>query len=101
MVHDGLWNVYNDYHMGNTGENIAEKYHITREEQDEHALNSHRMALNAIQQRRFKDQIVPVELPSKKKSAAPVGFTKDEGPREDTTVEVLRELYQPSRRMVP
>ena len=45
MVHDGLWDVYNDYHMGNTGENVAEKYHITREEQDEYALNSHRKAL--------------------------------------------------------
>src|SRR5579864_7474310 len=41
MVHDGLWDVYNDYHMGNTGENVAEKYHVTREEQDEYALNSH------------------------------------------------------------
>jgi acetyl-CoA C-acetyltransferase len=92
MVHDGLWDVYNDYHMGNTGENVAEKYHITREEQDEYALNSHRKALSAIQECRFKDQIVPVELPSKKKGAPPVWFTKDEGPREDTTVEVLRGL---------
>jgi acetyl-CoA C-acetyltransferase len=92
MVHDGLWDVYNDYHMGNTGENVAEKYHITREEQDEYALNSHRKALSAIRECRFKDQIVPVELPSKKKGAEPVWFTKDEGPREDTTVEVLRGL---------
>ena len=44
MVHDGLWDIYNDYHMGNTGENVAEKYHITREEQDEYAVNSHRKA---------------------------------------------------------
>ncbi len=85
MVHDGLWDVYNDYHMGNTGENVAEKYDITREEQDEYALNSHRKALAAIKECRFKDQIVPVELPAKKKGAAPELFTKDESPREDTT----------------
>jgi len=92
MVHDGLWDVYNDYHMGNTGENVAEKYHITREEQDKYALNSHRKALSAINECRFKDQIVPLELPSKKKGAAPVLFAKDEGPREDTTIEALRGL---------
>jgi acetyl-CoA C-acetyltransferase len=92
MVHDGLWDVYNDYHMGNTGENVAEKYKITREEQDEYALNSHRKALSAIKECRFKDQIVPVELPSNKKGAPPVLFTKDESPREDTTVEALRSL---------
>src|SRR5512146_3396904 len=50
MVHDGLWDVYNDYHMGNTGENVAEKYHITRDEQDENALNSHRKAVSAIKE---------------------------------------------------
>jgi len=92
MVHDGLWDVYNDYHMGNTGENVAEKYHITREEQDEYAVNSHRKAVSAINECRFKDQIVPVELPAKKKGAPPAFFTRDEGPREDTTVEVLRGL---------
>lgn len=92
MVHDGLWDKYNDYHMGNTGENVAEKYGITREEQDEYAFNSHRKALAAIKECRFKDQIVPVELPTKKKGAAPELFTKDESPREDTTVEVLRGL---------
>ena len=92
MVHDGLWDVYNDYHMGNTGENVAEKYHITREEQDKYALNSHRKALSAINECRFKDQIVPLELPSKKKGAAPALFAKDEGPREDTTIEALRGL---------
>ena len=51
MVHDGLWDVYNDYHMGITGENVAEKYGITREEQDEFALNSHRKAVSAINRR--------------------------------------------------
>jgi acetyl-CoA C-acetyltransferase len=92
MVHDGLWDVYNDYHMGITGENVAEKYGITREEQDEFAVNSHRKAVSAIKECRFKAQIVPVEIPAKKKSAAPVIFDKDEGPREETTIEILRAL---------
>src|ERR1700726_1103866 len=92
MVHDGLWDIYNDYHMGITGENVAEKYGITREEQDQFALNSHRKALSAIKECRFKSQIVPVEIPAKKKGAPPTIFDKDESPREDTTIEVLRSL---------
>src|SRR5215470_6106463 len=92
MVHDGLWDIYNDYHMGMTGENVAEKYGITRDEQDQFALNSHRKAVAAIKECRMSSQIVPVELPSKKKGAAPVIFDKDESPREDTTIEVLRSL---------
>jgi acetyl-CoA C-acetyltransferase len=92
MVHDGLWDIYNDYHMGITGENVAEKYRITREEQDEFALNSHRKAVAAIKECRFKSQIAPVELPARKKGAAPVIFDKDESPREDTTIEILRAL---------
>src|SRR5271170_6074848 len=92
MVHDGLWDIYNDYHMGVTGENVAEKYGITREEQDEFAVNSHRKAVAAQKECRFKAQIVPVEIPAKKKGAPPVIFDKDEGPREDTTIEVLRSL---------
>ena len=92
MVNDGLWDIYNNYHMGITGENVAEKYGITREEQDQFALNSHRKALAAIKECRFKSQIVPVELPSKKKGEDPVVFDKDESPREDTTIEVLRSL---------
>lgn len=92
MVHDGLWDAYNDYHMGNTGENVAQKYGITREEQDEYALNSHRKAVSAMKECRFKDQIVPVELPAKKKGAAPELFAKDESPREDSTIEALRSL---------
>jgi len=92
MVHDGLWEVYNDYHMGITGENVAEKYAITREEQDQFAVNSHRKAVAAINECRFKSQVVLVELPAKKKGAAPMIFDKDEGPREDTTIEVLRSL---------
>jgi acetyl-CoA C-acetyltransferase len=92
MVRDGLWDVYNDYHMGITGENVSEKYGITREEQDEFAVNSHRKAVSAIKECRFKSQVVPVELPAKKKGAAPVIFDKDESPREDTTIEILRSL---------
>jgi len=92
MVRDGLWDVYNDYHMGITGENVAEKYGITREEQDEFAVNSHRKAVSAIKECRFKAQVVPVELPVKKKGATAVIFDKDESPREDTTIEILRSL---------
>ena len=92
MIRDGLWDVYNNYHMGITGENVAEKYGITREEQDEFAVNSHRKAVSAIKECRFKSQVVPVELPAKKKGAPPVIFDKDESPREDTTIEVLRAL---------
>jgi acetyl-CoA C-acetyltransferase len=92
MVHDGLWDIYNDYHMGITGENVAEKYGITREEQDEFAVHSHRKAVAAMKECRFKLQIVPVEIPSKKRGEAPVLFDRDESPREDTTIEVLRSL---------
>jgi acetyl-CoA C-acetyltransferase len=92
MVHDGLWDIYNDYHMGVTGENVAEKYGITREEQDEFAVDSHRKAVAAWKECRFKSQIVPVEIPAKKKGAAPIFFEKDESPREDTTIEALRAL---------
>jgi len=92
MVQDGLWDVYNDYHMGVTGENVAERYGITREEQDEFAVNSHRKAVAAMKECRFKSQIVSVEIPAKKRGAAPILFDKDESPREDTTVETLRAL---------
>jgi len=92
MVNDGLWDIYNNYHMGVTGENVAEKYGITREEQDQFAVNSHRKAVSAIKECRFKSQIVPVEVPTKKKGEAPVMFDKDESPREDTTIEILRSL---------
>lgn len=92
MVCDGLWDIYNNYHMGITGENVAEKYGIKREEQDEFAVNSHRKAVAAIKECRFKSQIVPVEIPAKKKGDPPTFFDKDESPREDTTIEVLRSL---------
>jgi acetyl-CoA C-acetyltransferase len=92
MVHDGLWDIYNNYHMGTTGENVAEKYGITREEQDQYALNSHRKAIAATKECRLKSQILPIELPVKKKGEAPVIFDRDESPREDTSIEALRAL---------
>src|SRR5438270_11166900 len=92
MVNDGLWDVYNNYHMGMTGENVAEKYHVTREQQDEYALSSHRKAAEAWRECRFKSQIVPVELPSKRKGEASAFFDKDETFREDSTIEALRAL---------
>jgi acetyl-CoA C-acetyltransferase len=92
MVNDGLWDVYNNYHMGMTGENVAEKYSITRAEQDEFAVNSHRKAIQAWNECRFKSQVMPVEIPARKKGDSPVLFDKDEGPREDTTAESLRGL---------
>src|SRR5437764_1945700 len=92
MVHDGLWDIYNDYHMGITGENVAEKYGITREEQDQFALNSHRKALSAIKECRFKSQIIPVEISGKKKGAPPTFMENAASPREETTIEVVRSL---------
>ena len=92
MVNDGLWDVYNNYHMGVTGENVAEKYGITREQQDEFAVNSHRKAVQAWKECRFKSQVMPIEIPARKKGEPPTIFEKDEGPREDTTVENLRAL---------
>lgn len=92
MIHDGLWDVYNSYHMGMTGENVAEKYGITREEQDEYALNSHRRAAAAQKEGRFAAEILPIEIPAKKKGETPVQFTHDESVRADTTIEALRAL---------
>ena len=66
MIHDGLWDAYDDYHMGCTGEIVAEKYGVTREEQDEYALESHRKAIAAIKAGKFKDEILPVPIPQKK-----------------------------------
>jgi acetyl-CoA C-acetyltransferase len=89
MVRDGLWDIYNNFHMGNTGEIVAERNGITREEADRFSLSSHQKAVNAIKSGAFKDEIVHVEIPSKKDVAI---FSQDEGPREDTTLEVLSRL---------
>jgi acetyl-CoA C-acetyltransferase len=90
MIHDGLWDAYENYHMGNTGELVSEKYHVSREQQDAYALESHRKALAAMAEGRFDSQIVPVEIPQKK--GDPVVISKDEGPRADTTIDALRKL---------
>ncbi|HYK34687.1 acetyl-CoA C-acetyltransferase [Alloacidobacterium sp.] len=92
MVNDGLWDSFNNYHMGQTAENVADKYKITREEQDEYALNSHRKAAAAWKECRFKSQIVPVEIPAKKKGQAPLLFEQDESIRGDASIEALRAL---------
>ncbi|MBD3898431.1 acetyl-CoA C-acetyltransferase [Halomonas sp. ML-15] len=87
MVHDGLWDAFNDYHMGITAENLAEKYGITREQMDEFAAASQQKASAAIEAGKFKGQIVPVEIPQRK--GDPVVFDTDEGPRAGTTAEKL------------
>ena len=82
MVHDGLWDAFNNYHMGITAENLAEKYGITREEMDKFAAQSQQNAANAIKEGKFKSQIVPVHIPQRK--GDPVVFDTDENPREVT-----------------
>jgi acetyl-CoA C-acetyltransferase len=90
MINDGLWCAFENYHMGCTGEVVAEEYKIGRSEQDQFAVNSHRKAAAAIQAGRFEDEIVPVEIPQKKGSA--VIFDTDETVREDSSVEALGKL---------
>jgi len=90
MIHDGLWCAFENYHMGCTGEVVADEYKIGRSEQDEFATNSHRKAAAAIKAGYFKDEIVPVEI--KQKKGAALVFDTDETVREDTTVEVLGKL---------
>ena len=90
VVHDGLWDVYNDFHMGATAELVAEKYKVSREEQDAYAAASHRKAIEAIDAGRFKDEIVPVTIPGKK--GATLQFDTDESPRRDTSMESLARL---------
>ena len=90
MIQDGLWDAYEDFHMGMTGELVAEKYKVPRERQDAYALESHRRAVDATKACRFKDQIAPVPIPQKK--GEPVYFSIDESPREDTSLETLARL---------
>jgi len=90
MVHDGLWCAFEDQHMGNAAEWIAREYDLKREELDEYAYNSHMKAINAIDTGRFKDEIVPVEIPQRK--GAPILFDTDEVPRRDTSLEKLARL---------
>ena len=90
MIRDGLWDVYEDCHMGACGEAVAEKYGISRQAQDEYALASHRKAIAAIDAGKFKAEIVPVPIPQKK--GPPLLFDTDEGPRRDTSIEALARL---------
>jgi acetyl-CoA C-acetyltransferase len=90
MIHDGLWCPFENWHMGNTGEVVAEKYQITREMQDDFAFNSHRKAHEAQQAGRFKDELIPIEIPQKK--GDPIVLDYDEPVRPETTVESLGKL---------
>ena len=89
MVYDGLWDVFNDYHMGVTAENVAEEYGITREESDAYAVRSHQRAAKAHEEELFEGQIVPVEIKQKKET---VQYTADEHIRENASVEGLGKL---------
>jgi len=90
MVFDGLWDIYNNFHMGNTAELVSEKYKVSREEMDEYAYNSHRKAVEAHEQGRFKDEMMPVEIPQKK--GEPVRIDRDEGPRPDSSLAGMAKL---------
>ncbi|MCC8024234.1 MAG: acetyl-CoA C-acetyltransferase [Clostridium sp.] len=89
MVNDALWDAFNDYHMGMTAENVAEKWGLTREQLDEFAASSQQKACAAAEAGKFKDEIVPVEIKKKKET---VVFDTDEGPRPGTTAEGIAKL---------
>jgi acetyl-CoA C-acetyltransferase len=90
MIHDGLWDVYEDYHMGMTAELVAEKYKISREEQDKFALESHRRAVHAMNSCFVESQILPIDIPQKK--GEPIVLRRDESPRPDASLEALAKL---------
>lgn len=90
MINDGLWEVFNNYHMGVTAENIAEQWNLTREEMDEFALASQLKAEAAIKEGKFKDEIVPVEIPQKK--GDPIVFDTDEYPKFGASIEKMAKL---------
>src|SRR6201984_1886091 len=90
MIADGLWDAYENFHMGMTGELVAEKYGITREEQDKFAVESHQKAVRALKSCFFEAQILPIEVPQKK--GEPIVIKYDESPREDTSLEALSKL---------
>jgi acetyl-CoA C-acetyltransferase len=89
MLHDGLWDVVNDYHMGYTAELVAEKYSVSREEMDEFAMLSNEKAIDSMDSQKFKDEIMPVTVKRRKKD--PITFDRDEAPRK-TTMEILAGL---------
>ena len=90
VIQDGLWCAFDDQHMGCTGEVVSERFHVSRAEQDEYALHSHRKAAAAIKAGRFKEEIVPVQIPQKK--GAPIIVNTDEPVREDTSLQSLGKL---------
>jgi acetyl-CoA C-acetyltransferase len=90
MINDGLWCAFENYHMGCTGEVVAEEYSVERSKQDEYAVNSHQKAAAAIREGKFKDEIVPVEIPQRKGAA--IVFDTDETVRDDTSIEGLGKL---------
>ena len=90
MIRDGLWDAFNDCHMGNTAENVAEQFGVSREDQDAFAAGSQQKSVAAIADGRLRDQIVPVEIPQRK--GPPVVFDTDEFPRAGTTAEALAQL---------
>ncbi|HOC02138.1 MAG TPA: acetyl-CoA C-acetyltransferase [Candidatus Ratteibacteria bacterium] len=89
LIHDGLWDIYNDYHMGIAGENLAEKYSISRQAQDAFAFESQKKCQDAMKQGKFKDEITPVFIDDRDKQ---ISFEIDEFPRPDTTIEKLAKL---------
>lgn len=90
MIYDGLWDIFNDYHMGMTAENVAQEFSISREEQDEFSVKSQNKAEAAIKSGKFKDEIVPITIPQPK--GDPIIFDQDEFPRFGTTKEILSKL---------
>ena len=90
MVHDGLYDILNDWHMGITSENVAEKYNVSREDQDRFAVNSYLKAQKAWAEGKFDEEIYPVEIPQKR--GPPVLFTRDEVPQRETSMEQLGKL---------
>ncbi|MDG3579816.1 acetyl-CoA C-acetyltransferase [Rhizobium sp. YJ-22] len=96
LIRDGLWDAFNDYHMGITAENLAERYSITREDQDAFAAASQNKAVTASASGRFRDEITPITIPQRR--GDPVVFDTDEQPRADTTAEGLAKLKPPFRK---
>ena len=90
MIYDGLWDSFNNLHMGLTGERVSEKYHVSREAQDAYAVESHRRAAHATREGWFKDEILPISIPQRK--GDPLVVDRDESIREDTSVESLSKL---------
>ncbi|MEK7309763.1 MAG: acetyl-CoA C-acetyltransferase [Planctomycetota bacterium] len=91
MVYDGLWDIYNNFHMAITAELVSEKYKVSREMQDAFAAKSHQKAVKAAKDGKFKDEMLPVKIPAPK-GKEPLTLDKDEGVREDTTAEKLGQL---------